>query len=116
MQCTQVQHRSGDARRLTWSECLARALSEIKTPLVLYMQEDYFLERPVDMPLILDLVEIMRADPGIKHIGLTHFGSEGPSQPTKDPRLWEISQRARYRISAQAALWRVETLRSYLRP
>jgi len=116
VRCTQVQFRSGSAKRLTWSECLAGALSQIKTPLVLYMQEDYFFERPVDVPLILNLAEIMRADSSIKHIGLTHFGSEGPFQPTKDPRLWEIPQKAKYRISSQAALWRIETLQSYLRP
>jgi hypothetical protein len=114
--CTQVQARTGNGRRLTWSECLLAALDLLTTPLVLYMQEDYFLDRPVDGDLIEQLCDLMLANPEIKHVGLTHFGSHGPFEPTADQRLWRISQRSKYRISTQAGLWRVPTLRSYLLP
>lgn len=115
IRCSQVQTRSGTSRRLTWSECLLAALAQVETPLVLYMQEDYFVEKPIDVKLIQELAgEIIRY-PEVKHIGLTHFGSEGPFEPMEDPRLWRIPQRAKYRISTQAGLWRTETLRSYLR-
>ena len=31
---------AGENRRLTWSECLARALYGVKTPYILYLQEE----------------------------------------------------------------------------
>lgn len=100
----------------TWSTCLLRALEMVETPLVLYVQEDYFLNRPVDGRTVKEFASMMLSDANVKHIGLTHFGSQGPFADTEDPRLKEIGSRARYRIATQAGLWRTETLRSYLRP
>lgn len=116
LRCTRVQKGDGGARRLTWSECLQAGLQQVATPLVLYLQEDYFIERRVLAELIRELAVKMVENPTIRHIGLTHFGGEGPFRKTDDLRLWEIPPRARYRISAQAGLWRVEALLSYLLP
>jgi hypothetical protein len=80
------------------------------------MQEDYFIERPVDDGLVRALVDKMLCRPEIKHIGLTHFGSMPPFFNTADPRLWEISRQSKYRVSTQAGLWRTGTLRSLVRP
>lgn len=113
--CSQVQKKRPN-KRLTWSECLLAALDQVKTPLVLYFQEDYFLERPVDAKLIEEFAILMLDDDSIRHIGLTHFGSMGPFEPTEDARLWRIARKARYRISTQVGLWRVDALKSYLRP
>jgi len=113
--CTQVQEKSSIERRLTWSECLISALDLLGTPLVLYFQEDYFLERSIDSGLINQMADLMLANSKIGHIGLTHFGSAGPFKQTGDLRLWEIDKNSRYRISTQAGLWRVDVLRSYLR-
>ena len=115
IKCARVQPDASE-RKLSWSECLLRALDHIDTSLVLYLQDDYFLERPVNSALINELAELMVRDNSIKHIGLTHFGSHGPFEQTPDERLWKIGERSAYRVSAQAALWQVETLRSYLRP
>lgn len=114
IQCTKVQ--GGGETRLTWSECLIAALCKAETPLILYMQEDYFIEHPVDNQRVLDLAALMLESPEIKHIGLTHFGSAPPFLPTSDAHLWEISRRSRYRISTQAGLWRKEALMAALRP
>jgi len=102
--------------QLPWSECLLRCLASVPTPFVLYLQEDYFLERPVQGELVDEFATIMSRNEDLKHIGLTHFGAAGPFEPTNDKRLWKIGQRSRYRISTQAGLWRVETLKSYLEP
>lgn len=103
-------------RRLSWSECLLEALSQVVTPLVLYFHEDYFIESPIDVATIEQLAGVMMADAQIRHIGLTHFGAAGPFEPTTDPRLWRISRASRYRVSTQVGLWRMDALRSYLRP
>jgi hypothetical protein len=102
--------------KLTWSECLLRAIALVETPLILYTQEDYFLEAPVRTDVVERCVSCMIADPSIAHIGLTDIGSSGPFEPTEDESLWRIPNHKRYRISLQAGLWRPEALRKYLRP
>jgi hypothetical protein len=114
--CTQVGTGAENGTRKPWSDCLIQALDQVQTPLVLYLQEDYFVQDKVDTESIETLSQIMLLNPEIKHIGLTHFGSVGPFEPTSDPRLWRISRKSRYRISTQAGLWRVEALKSYLVP
>lgn len=112
--CTAVQ--GEQQRRLTWSECLISALDQIKTPLVLYFQEDYFIHQPVRSDIIAAAAEYMTNNSDVKHIALTNMGSVGPNESYKVNWLQRIRQNARYRISTQAALWRVEALKSYLRP
>jgi len=111
---THVQ--AGLDRRLTWSECLLAALEHVQTPLVLYMQEDYFLQRPVRDAAVRAAAALMLREPEVKHVALSRHCSLGPYLPHPSGWLMTVRPRARYRISTQAALWRVETLRSYLRP
>ena len=101
-------------RRLTWSECLARCLDDIATPYVLYLQEDFFLESEVQVPFIRTFLNEIRADRA-DVIRLMECGGAGPWRPSANPLLWEVDQRAFYRIALQAALWRKSTLRSHLR-
>lgn len=88
----------------------------IETPLVLYMQEDYFIESPVDVDVISALAQQMIDDPNIKHIGLTHFGAGSPVLPDIRPMLSRTGPYATYRISTQAGLWRKDALVSYILP
>jgi hypothetical protein len=101
--------------RLTWSECLLAALDQIETPLILYFQEDYFIHQKVRDDVIASAAEYMLLHPEVKHIGLTRHGSIGPYESYEVDWLVKIRQKAKYRISTQAALWRVDTLKSYLR-
>lgn len=114
VRCSQVA--LGEQRRLTWSECVIRGLQQIATPLVLYFQEDYFLDKPVRSDVVAAAAAKMLADPTIGHIALTRHGSEPPFEPYEDSAYQMIRQRARYRISTQAALWRRDVLLSYLDP
>lgn len=103
-------------RRLTWSECLINALNQVDTELVLYMQEDYFIEEPVNTELIKEKVTLMQDNEEIKYIGLTHIGNFEPFKDwDKDSGLYEVLN-TRYRISTQAGIWRKDTLLSYLKP
>jgi hypothetical protein len=104
-----------EMRRLSWSECLIRAINRVKTPLLLYMQEDYFLHQPVDHDKVQCAVKLMLDRPDIAHIGLTKHGSHGPFDPSDHRDFGYIRRNARYRISTQAGLWRPEALSSYLR-
>jgi hypothetical protein len=106
----------GDSeKRLTWSECLLMALDQIETPLVLYFQEDYFIHQRVRDDVITAAAEYMFKNIEVKHIALTRHGSVGPHEYYEVEGLKKIKQKARYRISTQAGLWRVDTLKSYLR-
>jgi hypothetical protein len=101
--------------RLTWSECLLKALDQIETPFVLYFQEDYFIHQKVRHDVIESASEFMFSRPEVKHIALTRHGSNGPYESYDVDWLMKIRQKAKYRISTQAGIWRVETLKSYLR-
>lgn len=106
-------------RRLSWSECLIGAVAQVRTPLLLYVQEDYFLEQPVDTSRLADAAALMLDRPAIGHIGLSRDNYRGPHEPwteARDDAFVKVHRRARYRISTQAGLWRPETLLSYLDP
>ena len=113
--CSRVGRYWSHNRPMTWSECLQRCLGFLNTQFILYLQEDFFLEAPVDIPQLAAFVTYMR-EHEITHIGLTHFGSHGPFHPTENPLLWEVDRRARYRIALQAGLWDIRGLMRYLRP
>lgn len=112
IQCTKVA--VGENRRLTWSECLQRGLDAINTPFILYLQEDYFLERQVHEDKLVYFLQVLRNN-NADVIRIMECGGSGPWQQTEYPNLWAVDQHAKYRIALQAALWRKSVLRSYIR-
>jgi hypothetical protein len=111
-----LSHISITDRKLTWSECLINALDSIETPFVIYMQEDYFIDKNVNINAIKKSIDLMTNNDEIKYIGLTNFGNKPPFHPYHIDEYLTVSKKSRYRISTQAGLWRKETLRSYLKP
>lgn len=103
-------------KRLTWSECFIKALEKVETDIVLYFQEDYFIDREIDESFIVSQAQRMLDNPSITRIGLTTNDYRGKLSPTEFPELWEASTKSEYRICTQASLWRKEALLSYLRP
>ncbi len=96
-----------------WARNLRMALSATPQPFVLYLQEDYWIDRIVDTPLIdsyvdhfrhdrLDYLRLVPVPPGDKHCGF-------------DGRIRLLKPEARYRTSLQAALWRKTVLLGLLR-
>lgn len=110
--CTKVAE--SESKRLTWSECLERGLDSIKTPYILYLQEDYFLEAPVRseaIDILLNELRVGHADV----IRLLESEGAGPWVGTDEHLIWEVAQKAKYRISLQAAIWRKDFLRAQVR-
>ena len=105
---------AGENRRLTWSECLARALDGVKTPYILYLQEDYFLEASVNEDALKALLQEIRAG-NADVIRLSEDEGAGPWQVDKGVLIWQVAQKAKYQISLQAALWRKDFLRAQVR-
>jgi hypothetical protein len=104
------------ARRLTWSECLLRALEKIEEDVVLYMQEDYFLKARVNNDLVEKYVKLMISNNQVDCIHMTDQGPPGTRSTKWDDNLFEVPRIHKDRISCQAALWRKDVLQQYLRP
>ena len=109
--CTKVA--AGENRRLAWSECLERALDSVQTPYILYLQEDYFLEATVRADALESLLTVLRKG-HVDVIRLSEASDAGPWLQTND-LIWQVSQKAKYQISLQAALWRKDFLRAQVR-
>jgi hypothetical protein len=117
LRCSRVGASAPEAKP-SWSDCLIRCLDQIDSKYILYLQEDYFLNARVDVETIRSFVEIMARE-GYAHIRLMALeaAEEQDHRPSpKYPLLWEISQRAHYRIGLQAGLWAKDRLRFYLKP
>jgi hypothetical protein len=116
LECSKVQ--AGDSAgspRLSWSDCLIRCLHAVRTPFVLYMQEDYFLNGPVDQSFVAECVDIM-LEHNVPHIRLMEVDDRARHHGSSlHPLLWQIDQRANYRVSLQAGLWSVAALKDLLR-
>jgi hypothetical protein len=98
-----------------WSESLVCCLQQLQSDYILYLQEDYFLSARVDQSLIAQFVEIMTTE-RYSHIRLMEQPVDACYRPhERYPLLWEIAQRAVYRIALQAGLWRRQSLISYLK-
>lgn len=101
--------------RLAWADCLIRCLNSVRTPYVLYFQEDYFLNGPVDQAFVEQCVDVM-AQHDVPHIRLMEVDLHARYHKTDlHPLLWRIDQRANYRVSLQTGLWNVAALKELLR-
>jgi len=101
-------------KRITWSECLLRALLVIDDEIILYMQEDYFLKDFVKNEIIKNFVELMKEDSLINCIHLTDQGVPR-GEISRYENLFTVSKIHDNGLSCQAALWKKETLKLYPR-
>jgi hypothetical protein len=114
--CSKVQANDpAGSPRLSWSDCLIRCLEVVRTPYILYLQEDYFLNGPVDQDFVAQCVDVM-VEHSVPHIRLMEVDFRARHHKTGlHPLLWQIDQRANYRVSLQAGLWDVAALKDLLR-
>lgn len=101
--------------RETWSECLIRALNSIDEDVILYMQEDYFLKDMVKSEIVENYVRLMKENISISCLHLTDQAVIPEKKSIHFDSLYTVKTKQRYRISCQAALWRKDILKSYLR-
>ncbi len=95
-----------------WATNMRRALEQIATPLVLYLQEDYFLTRQADTARIIALAEHALQE-GAACVRI--YPCPGPDEDLDEARgLGRISQHAEYRVSLQAAIWNREILQALI--
>lgn len=101
--------------RITWSECLIRALNSIDSEVFLYMQEDYFLKDTVKNDIVSKYVAMMHTNTQIDCIHLTDQAVHLDTKSDEFEGLYTVEAKQRYLISCQAALWKKSCLLSFLR-
>lgn len=97
-----------------WGDRMISALEQIRSPFVMYFQEDYWINGPVQTQRVLEYLELMERHQ-LNYIRL--LSNPGPDLPfPADPRLGILADDAPYRTSSQIALWRSSVLRALLVP
>jgi hypothetical protein len=95
-----------------WASNLLKLLDDQQPDSIIYLQEDYFLQTPVDSKRLRDVIEYAR-NTAVGYIRLA--GSPDPDRPHDNPfGLGELSPGMKFRCSLQAAWWDVATLRKLL--
>ncbi len=102
-------------QKVPWSNRLLASLDAIPEPYVLYLQEDYFLDAPVDHRRLEECLALV-STAGLGCVHLTPYGSHGGQRVAELPYLVDVPRVSHYRLSTQAAIWDKEALRSYVRP
>ena len=98
-----------------WSECLLRGLNQVNECNILYLQEDYFIKKKVNDKKIQKYYNIFK-EGNFDCLQLTSFNTNGPFiENTCFSETWEISVKAKFRISTQPAIWKKESLINLLR-
>ena len=101
--------------RPDWSESLRRCLAGIDAEVVLYLQDDYFLNGPVDVETVEGFARILEAE-NRPHILLRELTGSRRYEALPDHQgLWRIPSRSPYLVSLQAGLWRRVALQGLLR-
>ena len=90
-------------------------LSLIKTPYVLLLLDDFFLRRPVDTAMLINIIEKMDAE---ENIAAMTF-DENPfyfKDCDEFMGFVKLKKHAPYKLNMQAGIWRTETLKKYWAP
>jgi len=114
IRASKVAKPSEQGKRIPWDECLRRCLEGITTPYVLYFQEDYFVDSPVDAEFIRDAVMQMKTY-CLDHIRLMQVDeSEIGKVWEHDTRFSFVKKTATFRVSLQVGLWARKSLLAIL--
>ena len=98
----------------SWGKCLKYALNFIEDDIILYLQDDYFLNGTVQNKIVEYYVTEM-GENSIDCVHLTPFASKGPFEKSEYTGLLKYSKKSEYKIGTQASIWRKEFMKKYLR-
>ena len=95
-----------------WANNLFAALERISATHIIYMQEDFFLTKPVDSLVVQRIVEhAIKNNIAAMHL----FPGSSPDLPYHESGLGMMSSQMDYRVSLQAVLWDVRKLKALMR-
>lgn len=95
-----------------WASNLKRTLEHVSTPYVLYLQEDYWIEKPVNTAALANVLAEMRK----QNAGYARIVPVPPPDQKAEAEtgLGACSAANRYRVSLQAAFWKKNFLEKLL--
>jgi hypothetical protein len=103
------------APRPDWTESLRRCLAAIDAAVILYLQDDFFLDGAVDVDALEEFARIVELEHR-PHILLRGLASSRRYEALPDhPRLRRIPARSPYFVTLQAGLWGRDALQGLLR-
>jgi hypothetical protein len=98
---------------IDWAVNVRRALEQINTEYILYLQEDYFLRGPISNEVIERLKNTLISN---QAACLRLYPAPGPNQKFKnETEIGAIKPNTSYRLSLQAALWHKQTFYDLIR-
>lgn len=95
-----------------WSDNTSAALEKIPCPFLLYLQDDYLLNGPVQCDLLQQVIGQVQSHAGC-FLSLLHQANQG--RPVENAALRKMP-RDHWRADLQAGFWRKETLANVLAP
>lgn len=99
----------------SWSQCLLWALGSIDSDIILYMQEDYFLNGVVNNEMVEYYVQYIQNHSDVACIQLSTANIPNGEVFDLQFHLNYIDSNFFYYVSCQAALWRKDVLISLIR-
>lgn len=102
-------------KRATWSQCLKWAIEIMDTELILYLQEDYFLNGKVKNEMLEHYLKYMADHPEIPCIQLTTDGIPVREIYDKKEHLHYSNPKHFSYVSCQASIWRKDILTKLIR-
>lgn len=99
-----------------YGERMLNVLSEIDTPYVIPLLDDFFLRKPVDLNMVDQIIEWMDKDKNIVYFNCDHTPVYEEWEQEKFPGFHRIPYGNVYTLNMQAAVWRVEKLIAYWKP
>lgn len=94
---------------ISWSDNMLEALSQVKTKYILYLQEDYFLTKPVNVSLLAEMLQYLKQK-NAAFLQIAYFASQVQTvkqllSADNNGRIQEFTKHSPFRVSLQAGLW-----------
>lgn len=97
-----------------WGKIILTSLNLVKAPLMLFMLDDFFIDRTVHIDLLKSIATKM-LDNKWDTVELIPQGDKTGKALPEEPNLVEIDRDSPYRVNTQAALWRPDAIQLLLR-
>lgn len=105
---------------ISWSDNMLETLAQVKTKYILYLQEDYFLTKPVNEQLLESMLAYMK-DHDAAFLEVAGFNNNIQTVKQKVllehvTTLGELNKHSLYRTSLQAGIWSKDKLAWLIKP
>lgn len=101
---------------ITYGERMLNVLSQVNTPYVIILLDDFFIRKPVDVKMINQIIQWMDNDKSIVYFNCDDTPVYINWDNKTYPGFHRIPSGSNYTLNFQAAIWRTEKLVKYWKP